>query len=212
MAARGPISPRLAWSAEDPDATISISAQPMTAHDFPSFTARILTTLASCLRSTRYSPRTPPSAMTANASANSSFAPGSWRAPATAAIFTPMSGQSDQPENVRALSAGGVLMRRIEAQRDPQQPRTLRMQALARLPVFLDLDGKRAVVAGNGAAVAWKVELLSAAGAEVELFAEHACEELRALAAEAPRGAVTLRQRGWRIKDLAGAAVAVGGF
>jgi uroporphyrin-III C-methyltransferase / precorrin-2 dehydrogenase / sirohydrochlorin ferrochelatase len=103
-------------------------------------------------------------------------------------------------------------MRRIEAQRDPQQPRTLRMQALARLPVFLDLDGKRAVVAGNGAAVAWKVELLSAAGAEVELFAEHACEELRALAAEAPRGAVTLRQRGWRIKDLAGAAVAVGGF
>jgi uroporphyrin-III C-methyltransferase/precorrin-2 dehydrogenase/sirohydrochlorin ferrochelatase len=100
----------------------------------------------------------------------------------------------------------------VEVQRHPQRARTPRMQAFARLPVFLDLNGKRAVVAGNGAPVAWKAELLSAAGADVEVFAEHACEELRALAAQPPRGAVTLRHRAWRIEDLSGAAVAVGGF
>ncbi|HEX2352627.1 MAG: SAM-dependent methyltransferase [Hyphomicrobiales bacterium] len=100
----------------------------------------------------------------------------------------------------------------VEVLRHPQQTRTPRMQALARLPVFLDLNAKRAVVAGDGAPVAWKAELLSAAGADVEVFAEHACEELRALAAQPPRGAVTLRDRTWRIEDLPGAAVAVGGF
>jgi uroporphyrin-III C-methyltransferase/precorrin-2 dehydrogenase/sirohydrochlorin ferrochelatase len=100
----------------------------------------------------------------------------------------------------------------VEVQRDPQQTRTPRIQALARLPVFLDVNGKRAVVAGDGAPVAWKAELLSAAGAHVEVFAEHACEELGALAAQPPRGAVTLWDRAWRIEDLPGAAVAVGGF
>ena len=33
------------------------------------------------------------------------------------------------------------------------------MEPLARLPVFLALDGKRAVVAGNGPGAAWKAEL-----------------------------------------------------
>jgi uroporphyrin-III C-methyltransferase / precorrin-2 dehydrogenase / sirohydrochlorin ferrochelatase len=103
-------------------------------------------------------------------------------------------------------------MRTLEAQRQPQQTRTPRMQALARLPIFLDLEGKRALVAGNGASVAWKAELLSAAGAYVEVFTEHACEELRALTAEAPHASVILGDRGWRTEDFAGAAVAVGGF
>jgi uroporphyrin-III C-methyltransferase/precorrin-2 dehydrogenase/sirohydrochlorin ferrochelatase len=44
-----------------------------------------------------------------------------------------------------------------------------RMQSLARLPIFLALEGKRVVVAGNGAAAAWKAELLSAAGANVDV-------------------------------------------
>src|SRR5881396_3699840 len=56
-----------------------------------------------------------------------------------------------------------------------------RMEALARLPIFLALEGKRAVVAGNGPAVAWKAELLSAAGAEVDVFADKPCGELRDL-------------------------------
>jgi uroporphyrin-III C-methyltransferase/precorrin-2 dehydrogenase/sirohydrochlorin ferrochelatase len=87
-----------------------------------------------------------------------------------------------------------------------------RMAALARLPIFLALDGKRAVLAGDSAAVAWKAELLSAAGAMVDVFAARPCEELRALAALPPRGAIVLRERAWEAADLHGAAVAVGGF
>jgi uroporphyrin-III C-methyltransferase/precorrin-2 dehydrogenase/sirohydrochlorin ferrochelatase len=41
------------------------------------------------------------------------------------------------------------------------------MAALATLPVFLDLQGRRAIVAGGSAAAAWKAELLAAAGADV---------------------------------------------
>jgi uroporphyrin-III C-methyltransferase/precorrin-2 dehydrogenase/sirohydrochlorin ferrochelatase len=86
------------------------------------------------------------------------------------------------------------------------------MEAVARLPVFLALEGKRAILAGNGPAAAWKAELLSAAGAEVEVLAENPCDELHAVAAQPPRGAVTLHQRTWQPEDFAGAAVAVGGF
>ena len=44
------------------------------------------------------------------------------------------------------------------------------MSALAVLPVFFDLTGRRAVVAGSGEALVWKAELLAAAGAHVEVF------------------------------------------
>jgi uroporphyrin-III C-methyltransferase / precorrin-2 dehydrogenase / sirohydrochlorin ferrochelatase len=87
-----------------------------------------------------------------------------------------------------------------------------RMEPLARLPIFLALAGKRAVVAGDGPAVAWKVELLSAAGADVVVFAECPCEELHALAAQPPRGAIVLQHRAWQAEDFCGAAVAVAGF
>ena len=36
-------------------------------------------------------------------------------------------------------------MHPLEAQPQPRQRRTPRMQTLARLPIFLDLDGKRAL-------------------------------------------------------------------
>ena len=100
----------------------------------------------------------------------------------------------------------------VEDRRDPAPAHPPRMQALARLPIFLVLAGKRALVAGNGAPVAWKAELLAAAGAEVAVFAERPCEELRTITAKAPRAGITLQQRAWRIEDFAGAAVAVGGF
>src|SRR5262245_29106953 len=117
-----------------------------------------------------------------------------------------------QSEKIRALSAGRILMSAIEDGRDPAPAHAPRMQALARLPIFLALDGKRAVIAGNGAPAAWKAELLSAAGADVAVFAERPCEELRAVAAQAPRAAIVLQQRPWRIEDIAAAAVAIGGF
>lgn len=98
----------------------------------------------------------------------------------------------------------------LEARCREARPR--RVGPLARLPVFLALEGRRALVAGEGPAVAWKAELLAAAGAEVEIFAEHPCRELRAVAAQSSRGAIALHDRAWRDADLSGAAVAVGGF
>ncbi|HML06730.1 MAG TPA: NAD(P)-dependent oxidoreductase [Xanthobacteraceae bacterium] len=87
-----------------------------------------------------------------------------------------------------------------------------RMQPIARLPVFLALDGKRAVLAGGNAAAAWKAELLSAAGARVHVFADDVSEELRAIADDPPRGAIVVHGRAWTANDLKGAAVAVGAF
>ncbi len=92
---------------------------------------------------------------------------------------------------------------------DLQPPR---MDALARLPVFLALDGKRAVMAGGNAQAAWKAELLSAAGATVEVFAQAPGEEMLALAGKPPRGAILIREWRWSAGVFAGAAVAVGAF
>jgi uroporphyrin-III C-methyltransferase/precorrin-2 dehydrogenase/sirohydrochlorin ferrochelatase len=66
------------------------------------------------------------------------------------------------------------------------QPNNPRIAPLAVLPVFFDLRGKRVVVIGGSEAAAWKVELLAAAGARVEVFAEEICGELAALAPPSP--------------------------
>jgi uroporphyrin-III C-methyltransferase / precorrin-2 dehydrogenase / sirohydrochlorin ferrochelatase len=87
-----------------------------------------------------------------------------------------------------------------------------RMEPLARLPIFLALDGKRAVLAGGNAAAAWKAELLSAASARVDVYAEHVSDELRAVAADPPGGLIALHTRVWTAQDIEGAAVAVGAF
>jgi uroporphyrin-III C-methyltransferase/precorrin-2 dehydrogenase/sirohydrochlorin ferrochelatase len=84
------------------------------------------------------------------------------------------------------------------------------MAPLARLPVFLKLDGKRAIVAGGSPAAAWKAELLSAAGARIDVYAADPCAELVALAGAAPRGAIAIHPRPWTSSDCAGAAIAIG--
>src|SRR6185295_12348150 len=76
--------------------------------------------------------------------------------------------------------------------RTPSEARPARMGALARLPIFLSLDGKRAVLAGGSPAAAWKAELLSAA--------------------DAPRGAIVIHRCMWSAENFADAAVAVGAF
>jgi len=86
------------------------------------------------------------------------------------------------------------------------------MEPLARLPVFLALDNKRAVLAGGSAAAAWKAELLSAAGARVDVYAAEVSDEIAAIVANPPRGAIMVRKRAWSAADLAGAAVAIGAF
>jgi len=89
----------------------------------------------------------------------------------------------------------------------PAETRPARLQPLAKLPVFLDLARRRAVVAGGREPVIWKAELLAAAGAEVLVFAETPSPELAALAAATP--AITIEARPWRPADLDGAALAV---
>lgn len=94
--------------------------------------------------------------------------------------------------------------------RTPSDAKPARMEPLARLPVFLALEGRRAVVAGGTPAAAWKAELLSAAGAEVEVYAAEPCEELLALATEPPRGSIFIHRRAWYVDDIRGAAIAIG--
>ena len=86
------------------------------------------------------------------------------------------------------------------------------MGALARLPVFLSLDGKRALLAGGNPAAAWKAELLSASGAQVAVYATDICDELQQLAADPPRGAIVINRQMWSAENLADTAIAVGAF
>jgi len=103
-------------------------------------------------------------------------------------------------------------MKTSENTRHPTEAPSPRMDALARLPVFFALEGKRAIVAGSGPGAAWKVELLSAAGARVDVYAGGATEEFAEIAAQPPRGPVQVNGRAWAQADLAGAAIAIGGF
>ena len=93
--------------------------------------------------------------------------------------------------------------------RAPSEVRSTRIGALSRLPAFFALEGKRAVVAGGGPAAAWKAELLSAAGARVEVFAPAPGEDMLALAAAQPRGAIVIHERAWTVADFSHAAMAV---
>ena len=62
--------------------------------------------------------------------------------------------------------------------RRPNETRQNRMGPLATLPVFFKLAGRRVVVSGGQDAAAWKIELLTAAGAHVDVFAAELGERL----------------------------------
>lgn len=79
-----------------------------------------------------------------------------------------------------------------------------RIAPLAVLPVFFDLRGKRVVVVGGTEPAAWKIELLAAAGAHVDVFAEDICDEVEHL-----EGDIALHRRPWTAADLEGAALAI---
>ncbi|HET6389927.1 siroheme synthase [Hyphomicrobium sp.] len=87
-----------------------------------------------------------------------------------------------------------------------------RIDALAVLPVFFKLDGKRVVLAGGGEPSLWKAELLAASGARVEVFSQSFAEGFQELAASPPNGKLVLTARGWTPEDLASAAMAIGAF
>ncbi len=100
----------------------------------------------------------------------------------------------------------------MDASRKPHEARPGRMDRLARLPVFLALEGKRAVLAGGSQAAAWKAELLSACGARVDVYAEDVSDDMLQVAGEPPRGEIAITRRAWKADDFAGASVAVGAF
>lgn len=94
---------------------------------------------------------------------------------------------------------------------DERTPRRVdaRMEALARLPVFYELKGRRVLVAGGGGPAVWKAELFSAAGARVEVIAPHVDDDMWRLAGAPPGGPVAIHVRHWHADDLPGAALAV---
>jgi uroporphyrin-III C-methyltransferase / precorrin-2 dehydrogenase / sirohydrochlorin ferrochelatase len=94
--------------------------------------------------------------------------------------------------------------------RKPADAPPPRMGALAKLPVFLDLAAKRAVVAGGTAPAAWKAELLAAAGADVHVYAEALGSEMAALFERgAAAGTLTHHQRPWALDVFFGSAIAL---
>jgi uroporphyrin-III C-methyltransferase/precorrin-2 dehydrogenase/sirohydrochlorin ferrochelatase len=97
--------------------------------------------------------------------------------------------------------------------RKPSEAKPARMGRLARLPVFFALEGKRALVAANGMGAAWKIELLAAAGAQVDIYAPKAGTDILELAAdEAFAARIVIHARNWSERDFTGAAIAVGTF
>ena len=100
----------------------------------------------------------------------------------------------------------------MEVTRTPTEAPSGRISRLSRLPVFYGLAGKRAAVVGGSPAAAWKAELLSAAGAHVDVYAIEISEEMQQVASDPSGGAISLHKRAWTANDLRGAAMAVGAF
>src|SRR6201997_5240218 len=93
--------------------------------------------------------------------------------------------------------------------RTPEHMPTARIAPLSRLPAFFALKDERVVVAGGSAAATWKAELLSAARARGDVFAQGPGAGLLALASAPPNGAVVIQWRNWSAEDFRGAVMAV---
>ncbi len=85
-----------------------------------------------------------------------------------------------------------------------------RMAALATLPVFYKLQGRKVLVAGGSEAAAWKAELLAAAGAEVHVYAD-ALDPVFAELISAPdvSGSYVWQQRPWSADSFDNAQIAI---
>lgn len=95
--------------------------------------------------------------------------------------------------------------------RRPQVVPPARIAPLAALPLFHKLAGRRVVLVGNGDGVAWKAEVLAAAGAVVELYATAPSDALVAVVdGQSGPGRIALHRRPWSTDVFDGAALAVG--
>lgn len=78
--------------------------------------------------------------------------------------------------------------------------------ALDVLPVFLRARDRKMLVCGNSDGVAWKVELLAAAGARLDVLSDDPSDALEKAAA---RASAALQRRRWRDDDFEGALAVV---
>jgi uroporphyrin-III C-methyltransferase/precorrin-2 dehydrogenase/sirohydrochlorin ferrochelatase len=98
----------------------------------------------------------------------------------------------------------------LQPLRKPAEAEPARRGRLAKLPVFFDLKGRRAVLVGGSAGAAWKAELLAAAGADVDIYAAEPSSEMENLLARgAADGSLTLHRTAWSEDILNDAALAV---
>ncbi|PYE31294.1 uroporphyrinogen-III C-methyltransferase [Rhizobium sp. PP-F2F-G38] len=96
---------------------------------------------------------------------------------------------------------------------------TARVEALAKLPVFWGLEGKRVVLAGGTEGACWKAELLAACGAEVhvyapddtlcDVFADMLLRHAEDSAAGRARGTFVHHPQAWTPSIMPGAALAI---
>jgi uroporphyrin-III C-methyltransferase/precorrin-2 dehydrogenase/sirohydrochlorin ferrochelatase len=98
----------------------------------------------------------------------------------------------------------------LQSLRKPSEAEPARLGRLAKLPIFFDLKDRRVVLVGGSAGAAWKAELLAAAGARVDIYAEGISSEMEGLLARgAADGTLVLHQPDWSADVLQGAALAV---
>lgn len=95
--------------------------------------------------------------------------------------------------------------------RKPSKAAPARMEPLAVLPVFLNLEGKRVALLGGTEAAAWKAELLAASGAHVQVYASAIEPEMEELLERMPNaGSLTWHQRPWALDACQNVACVVG--
>ncbi|MBO6893740.1 MAG: uroporphyrinogen-III C-methyltransferase [Roseibium sp.] len=88
--------------------------------------------------------------------------------------------------------------------------RSVHVGALACLPLFFPLEGRKVLLAGGSDAAAWKAELLAAAGAEVHVFAEALDPEFEALMTSGSvKGCFVHHDRHWNSRSFAGMSLAI---
>ncbi|GAC1329738.1 MAG: siroheme synthase CysG [Beijerinckiaceae bacterium] len=96
-----------------------------------------------------------------------------------------------------------------DEERHPGRVGAARIDKLAVLPVFFNLEGRRAILTGFSAGCLWKAELLQAAGAGVDLFGQFREEDAANFALS---DRVRLHTRPWREADFNEATLAIGEF
>ena len=93
----------------------------------------------------------------------------------------------------------------------PEDRRPARLNALPKLPIFLDLAKRSILVVGGSDGIAWKVELLAAAGGTIRILADDPSPELLAVVRNNPER-LSLIHREWGETDLVGVSVASRGY